>query len=506
MLALLRGRAETWEETGAQLLTPPAWMMLKWTCQLLALLNEPHGECVAPLLERLAAAYPAAVYHPFQLSKESVSRKPRLAPRVAATVRAMSAVLHSPRLEALAAAFEDLTHPELRYKDLLETLTDLLKEGRVEEARASYVELTRWLRDPKRGGFLADFAKAKVGSQGERTLQKLDGLCGVDGQHLGRFVGSGGGPPTLQRELNRVGMGWRKLEEVSQVWVKGNKQRSTRLESYSPLLAKYHRADEAGGDPLEALELPGQYDGDAPPLVDQHAAADSFDAELLVMASLRKPKRLTVYCSDQRERRYLIKGGEDLRQDQRIQQIFAVVNTVLAADGQCATRGLAMRTYSVLPLNERVGFIEWMDGTQPLGKLIEKVARVKHRGGQDPISMAATKFAAAYPSASKGQLPRWASCSRRDAEQHLADAHALLPADLLSRGIESLSVGARSHTRCRNLNLPHVDIHARLASPPPPPPPTPPTPPPTTPLLLPPLQEPSRSSRPAPALRAPSPW
>ena len=60
MLALLRGRAETWEETGAQLLTPPAWMMLKWTCQLLALLNEPHGECVAPLLERLAAAYPAA--------------------------------------------------------------------------------------------------------------------------------------------------------------------------------------------------------------------------------------------------------------------------------------------------------------------------------------------------------------------------------------------------------------------------------------------------------------
>jgi len=70
--------------------------------------------------------------------------------------------------------------------------------------------------------------------------------------------------------------------------------------------------------------------------------ATSFGGALRTMDSLRKPKRIVAYASDQRDYRFLVKGGEDLRQDQRIQQIFKVVSRILAADGQCASRQLCM--------------------------------------------------------------------------------------------------------------------------------------------------------------------
>ena len=39
------------------------------------------------------------------------------------------------------------------------------------------------------------------------------------------------------------------------------------------------------------------------------------------MSSLRKPKRITIRGDDEREYMFLIKGGEDLRVDQRIEQV-----------------------------------------------------------------------------------------------------------------------------------------------------------------------------------------
>ncbi len=39
------------------------------------------------------------------------------------------------------------------------------------------------------------------------------------------------------------------------------------------------------------------------------------------MSSMRKPKRVTMRGDNEREYMFLIKGGEDLRQDQRIEQV-----------------------------------------------------------------------------------------------------------------------------------------------------------------------------------------
>ena len=39
------------------------------------------------------------------------------------------------------------------------------------------------------------------------------------------------------------------------------------------------------------------------------------------MSSIRKPKRLVIRGDDEREHMFLVKAGEDLRMDQRIEEV-----------------------------------------------------------------------------------------------------------------------------------------------------------------------------------------
>lgn len=77
--------------------------------------------------------------------------------------------------------------------------------------------------------------------------------------------------------------------------------------------------------------------------------------QVKVMSSIRRPKRLIIRGDDERDHPVLVKSGEDLRQDQRIEQLFSVMNILLSNDAACAQRGLQLRTYQVIPLTTRWG-------------------------------------------------------------------------------------------------------------------------------------------------------
>lgn len=47
------------------------------------------------------------------------------------------------------------------------------------------------------------------------------------------------------------------------------------------------------------------------------------------MSSLRKPIKLTILGNDTKEYPFLVKFGEDIRQDQRIQQLFTLMNDIV---------------------------------------------------------------------------------------------------------------------------------------------------------------------------------
>lgn len=74
--------------------------------------------------------------------------------------------------------------------------------------------------------------------------------------------------------------------------------------------------------------------------------------------------------SDEKECSWLIKGGEDLRLDQRIQQLFKLFNGMLAENSFCRKFSLEIVTYEVVPMSSGLGIIEWVDAL-PLASCYE---------------------------------------------------------------------------------------------------------------------------------------
>ena len=55
-----------------------------------------------------------------------------------------------------------------------------------------------------------------------------------------------------------------------------------------------------------------------------------------------------------------LQGHEDLRQDERVMQLFGLVNTMLANDRTTAERDLSIARYAVIPLSPNSGLIGWV--------------------------------------------------------------------------------------------------------------------------------------------------
>jgi len=166
---------------------------------------------------------------------------------------------------------------------------------------------------------------------------------------------------------------------------------------------------------------------------------------------------LTLHGSDQRDVRFLVKGGEDLRLDQRVQLMFRMMNRTLAANPQCARRDLSMRTYEVMPLNDQVGLIEWMDGTAPLKSVISKQAtehQKQTKQKKHPFETAGEVFGKMYAASAdyiaKLQAgPKQLSASTVTQKFTECQADHILPPDLLARGVEALSHSAESYLAMR---------------------------------------------------------
>ncbi|RLN72478.1 hypothetical protein BBJ28_00001056 [Nothophytophthora sp. Chile5] len=199
-----------------------------------------------------------------------------------------------------------------------------------------------------------------------------------------------------------------------------------------------------------SLELPGQYTtywGKPDPST--HIRILSFDSMLGVLASKQLPKRLTLHCSDEKEYTFLVKGGEDLRLDQRIEQLFDVMNQILAVDSRCRDRNLSTRTYKVIPMTQEIGIIEWLHCTSTLKGVIETQLQKDDRcaslqsNKRQKLELFNTSAAKAYESFLLKQ--RGASFSAKviapqssEVVDQFSKVQALIPGDLLRRQLLGL--------------------------------------------------------------------
>ncbi|XP_038982976.1 serine/threonine-protein kinase TOR isoform X2 [Phoenix dactylifera] len=130
------------------------------------------------------------------------------------------------------------------------------------------------------------------------------------------------------------------------------------LQSVSPELLKCHNLE---------LAVPGTYRADAPVVT-----IASFAPQLVVITSKQRPRKLTIHGSDGEDHAFLLKGHEDLRQDERVMQLFGLVNTLLENSRKTAEKDLSIQRYAVIPLSPNSGLIGWVPNCDTLHHLIRE--------------------------------------------------------------------------------------------------------------------------------------
>lgn len=122
------------------------------------------------------------------------------------------------------------------------------------------------------------------------------------------------------------------------------------------------------------LAVPGTYRVGRPIIRIAH-----FAPTCKIIGSKQRPREWTIKGSDGRDFRFLLKGHEDLRQDERVMQLFGLCNTLLNKDPETFKRHLRIKRYAVIPLAPNSGLLAWLENTDTLHVLIKWVLGSRSR-------------------------------------------------------------------------------------------------------------------------------
>jgi serine/threonine-protein kinase mTOR len=130
------------------------------------------------------------------------------------------------------------------------------------------------------------------------------------------------------------------------------------LQYVSPKLQTSHDLD---------LAVPGTYQSGKPVV-----RIASFDQTFVVINSKQRPRKLSMKGSDGVTYTYALKGHEDIRQDERVMQLFGLVNTLLSVDSECFKRHLNIQRFPVIPLSQNSGLLGWVPNSDTFHVLIRE--------------------------------------------------------------------------------------------------------------------------------------
>jgi serine/threonine-protein kinase mTOR len=115
------------------------------------------------------------------------------------------------------------------------------------------------------------------------------------------------------------------------------------------------------------LAVPGTYQSGRPV-----TRILSFDSTFSVINSKQRPRKLSLNGSDGQAYAFVLKGHEDIRQDERVMQLFGLCNTLLAHDSESYKRHLSIQRYPAIPLSQSSGLLGWVPNSDTLHVLIRE--------------------------------------------------------------------------------------------------------------------------------------
>ncbi|KAJ3389035.1 hypothetical protein HDU92_001207 [Lobulomyces angularis] len=312
----------------------PLWLFLKWVAQLTAMLDKKSSNGVFPILLKIAKRYPAALIFPLYISSNQyVYQNDQESWKIQDSVKILKELVKSDLLFKLLSELKRLGEPAHIFKDWLDTLPLLLMGQAKAKISESFDEMKTYCLHAHHE-CMGSVGKSFSQKHGSKILS----ICGLNGENISK------------KNYNELIKYY--AEKIS---VEKLNSGTILLKEYSPWLDSFKSANFD-----ELLEVPGQYEGIEKPNILHHTKIFSFHPTVL-----RKPKKITLIGTDEKEYSWLIKGGEDLRLDQRIQQMFQIMNNILSHNHYCSKNQISLKTYKVVPLTGNLGMIEWCVNTRP---------------------------------------------------------------------------------------------------------------------------------------------
>ncbi|KAM4606662.1 DNA-dependent protein kinase catalytic subunit [Polymixia lowei] len=424
--------SETLDLMTKEMRTVPCWMLIGWISQMLALLDKPEAVAVQHSLVQIAECYPQALVYAHMISSESYQfEDSATGHRQREFVNSLKTLLDKGgAVKNFVDALQQLTNPEMLFKDWWDDVKNELEKPSFDKKRMGrmYNEMRSSLGDHNAGH----------GAFRKRFIQKF-------AKNVERLLGSQG---TKLFEKRKDKSFLRQVEELL-TSMRGFQNEPGNLKEYSPWLSGF-KADLFHNE----LEVPGQYDGRSKPLPEYHAKITGFDERVKVMTSIRRPKRLIIRGDDECDHPFLVKGGEDLRQDQRIEQLFGVMNILLGHDTACTHRSLQLRTYQVIPITTRIGLIEWMENTCTLKDLLsstmteEEQKMVKRTF--EMYNAWISKFVPAKMQGNTKYSEVYKKAKRPETVRNFLSVSQLVPGDLLRRAFVRMSTSPEAFLSLRS--------------------------------------------------------
>lgn len=97
-----------------------------------------------------------------------------------------------------------------------------------------------------------------------------------------------------------------------------------------------------------------------------------FENQLDVIQSKQRPRKLHMIGSDGKKYGFLLKGHDDLRQDERVMQVFGLINEHLAqSEDRSVREGAQIKRYNVVVLSSKAGLIEWVPHCDTMHHLVK---------------------------------------------------------------------------------------------------------------------------------------
>ncbi|GAB1598867.1 DNA-dependent protein kinase catalytic subunit-like isoform X1, partial [Argonauta hians] len=390
----------------------PCWMFLMWINQMMSLLDKPEAYAIQDIVYDIACQFPQAVIYSFRISKEGFKFEDKeVGRRNKQFFDKLTNKLNSkalPLVFTFISSLESFAHPLNVFKDWYSTSANLLQKSKPDKEKIivlykeMYLTLFERNCEDNTSHYYQQFKKKFHSSFVKAFGENGSKINGMKKQDFGGICSE-----VMNQKI---------IDPVNLV------EFSSWMSNFDPL--------------LDTLEIPGQYHGFKKPLPEYHIKVSGFDEKVMTFASKQVPRKIIIRGNDHREYPFIVKCGEDLRQDQRIQQLSGVINEILKKDPICQTKRLQLKTYQIIPMTTSVGLLECLQNVSTLENTLKKDSKckqyinntyVKHRDFRSKFSSRSCP------------MNMFKKCSKSAAESEYHAICALIPWNLLRQSFKRMS-------------------------------------------------------------------